>query len=265
MNRILFILLLFLGLYAILCLLLYFFQERLIFLPQTLAKNYQFKFTQPYEEIYITTSDGIKLHGLLFAVESPRGLIFYLHGNAGSLAGWGEVASVYTTLGYDVFLLDYRGYGKSEGAIKSESQLHQDVSTAYNEMLERYNERNIIVLGYSIGSGLAAHLASSNNPGMLILQSPYYSLRDVVKDVMPFVPTFLLRYRLETNSYLKGCEVPIVLIHGDLDEVIPYSHSLKLKAIIKPGDTLITLKNQYHNGMTFNNDYQVALKEIIGE
>jgi alpha-beta hydrolase superfamily lysophospholipase len=246
-------------------LLLYLFQERLIFLPQTLAKNYQFRFNQAYEEIYVTVSDGIKLHGLLFTVERPRGLIFYLHGNAGSLAGWGEVASVYTTFGYDVFLLDYRGYGKSEGTINSESQLHQDVSTAYSEMLKRYDERNIIVLGYSLGSGLAAKLASTNNPKTLILQSPYYSLVDVAKDVMPFVPTFLLRYQLETHRYLKGCEVPIVLIHGDLDEVIPYSHSLKLKTIIKPSDTLITLKDQYHNGMTFSNDYQAAIQEIIGE
>ena len=103
--------------------LLFMFQEKLIFFPQKLDKNYQFDFEENFEERYINTSDGIALHGLLFKANNSKGLIFYLHGNAGSLSTWGDVAKTYTNLNYDVFLWDYRGYGKSGGNISSETHL----------------------------------------------------------------------------------------------------------------------------------------------
>lgn len=263
MKRLLVILLLISGLYALLCCLAYFFQEKLIFFPQKLGKDFKFDFRHRFEEVNIRTEDNELLHGLLFKTENAKGLIFYLHGNAGSLAGWGEVATIYTDLHYDVFLLDYRGYGKSGGRIESEDQLFSDVQSAYSEMSRLYPENKIIVVGYSIGTGPAARVSSTNNPKMLILQSPYYSLGDVVKEAAPFVPTFLLRYKLKTWRYIRDCKMPIVLIHGDKDEVIPYSQSLKLKPLLKPSDRLITLPGQPHNGMTFNPDYGRELRKIL--
>src|SRR5918993_5029201 len=110
---------------------LYFNQEELIFFPTKLPANYTFSFSSNFEERYISTTNG-KLHGLLFktGTDKPKGLIFYLHGNAGALDSWGEIADTYTNLNYDVFMLDYRGYGKSEGRISSEKQFHDDVQTA---------------------------------------------------------------------------------------------------------------------------------------
>ncbi len=263
MNRF-FIVLLVLGCtYVLLCCLAYFIQEKLIFFPQKLNNDYRFNFPQRFEEIRIETDDDQILHGLLFKAKNPRGLIFYLHGNAGSLAGWGEVASIFTDLNFDLFMLDYRGYGKSTGSIQNEKQLLQDVQTAYSEMLKLYDEEKVIVLGYSIGTGPAAMLGATNNPKMVILQSPYYSLADVVKQTVPVIPVFLLRYKLETNRYLKECRMPVVLIHGDSDEVIPYSQSLKLKSVFKSSDMLITLPGQTHNGMSSNPDYQKTIKKIL--
>ena len=94
-----------LGFYIALCGLLYFFQEKLIFFPQKLASDYPFNFGKNVEEKYVETPDGIKLNALLFKADSSKGLIFYLHGNAGSLAGWGEVAQFYTALQYDLSLI----------------------------------------------------------------------------------------------------------------------------------------------------------------
>lgn len=155
--------------YIILCGALFYFQESLIFFPQKLDKNYQFNFDQKFEELNIKTNDNVLLNGLLFKADSSKGLIFYLHGNTGSLSTWGNVAKTYTDLNYDVFMLDYRGYGKSEGSISSQNQLFVDLQTAYDAMKKRYSEDKIIVLGYSIGSGLAAQIASTNNPKLLIL------------------------------------------------------------------------------------------------
>jgi len=119
-------------LYIIICGLLYFFQENLIFFPQKLDKTHKFNFENSFEEKYIETNDGISLNGLLFKADNSKGLIFYLHGNAGSLNTWGGVAKTYTDLNYDVFIIDYRSYGKSEGSINGEEHFFQDIQTTYN-------------------------------------------------------------------------------------------------------------------------------------
>ena len=251
--------------YILVCALLYFFQEKLIFFPEKLSKNHLFQFDQTFEEKNIRTNDGMILNGLLFKADSSKGVIFYLHGNGGALNSWGDVAKTYTDLNYDIFLLDYRGYGKSEGVIKGQEQLYKDTQTAYDEMKKEYTEDRIIVLGYSLGTGLASKIASENDPRLLILQAPYYSLTDVMRRTYSIIPTFLLRYKLETNKNLKDCKMPVVIFHGDVDEVIYYGSSLKLKDEFKTGDKLITLRGQGHNQMTYNEDYQRALGEILEE
>ncbi len=251
------------GLYIILCAGLYFFQENLIFFPQKLDENYQFNFAEDFEELKFQNSDGNALNGLLFRSDSSRGLIFYLHGNAGSLASWGNVAKTYTALNYDIFILDYRGYGKSEGKISSQAQLFADNQMIYDELKKTYQEEDMIILGYSIGTGLASKLASNNNPAQLILQAPYYSLTDMMRQRFPFIPSFFLKYKFATNTYLKNCEMPITIFHGDKDRVINYGSSIKLKEEFHDKINLITLKGQGHNGMTDNIRYQQELKKTL--
>ena len=210
-----------------------------------------------------TTKDNKKLNGLLFKANSSRGLIFYLHGNAGSLESWGQIAKTYTDLKYDLFMLDYRGYGKSEGTIKNEKQFHEDVQIAYDSLRKSYNENSIVVLGYSIGTGAATKLASSNHPRLLILQAPYFSLADLVKKNFKIIPSFLLKYKFETNRLIRNCKMPVIIFHGDMDEVIYYGSSLKLKVLFKAGDTLITIRGQSHNGISNNAQYLDALQNIL--
>jgi len=135
------------GVYVTICALLFFFQEKLIFFPQKIERSYKFSFDQNFEEIDIKTKDNNLLNGILFKAVRSNGLIFYLHGNAGSLNSWDNVAKTYTDLNYDVFMLDYRGYGKSEGSISGQNQIFQDVQTAYDHLKNKYPEANINVLG----------------------------------------------------------------------------------------------------------------------
>jgi len=246
-----------------LCILLYFVQEKLIFFPEKLAATYKFKFDQGFEELYFKTADNIVLNGVLFKADSSMGLIFYLHGNAGSLASWGQIAKTYTDLHYDLFMLDYRGYGKSEGSIVNEKQFYEDVQLAYNTLKTKYGEKEIIVLGYSIGTGAATKLASINKPRLLILQAPYFSLTDLVKHNFKIVPSFLLKYKFETNIFLSACKMPVVIFHGDKDEVIYYGSSLKLKKLFKTNDTLITLNGEGHNGISDNPTYLTELQQEL--
>lgn len=253
----------FLAVYVILCIGLYFYQEKIIFYPEKLPENYKFKFDNDFEEVTIRTKDNKNLNAVLFKAQNPKGVIFYLHGNGGSVKDWGAVAPLYQGMNYDTFILDYRGYGKSEDKISSKDQLFSDVDTAYRELLKRYPENKIIILGYSVGTGLAAKLASMHNAGLLILQAPYYSMKDEMNQKFSFLPKFLLKYNFETCEYLKTVQSPVVIFHGDKDEVINYKASLKLKNNFKKGDRLIVLKDQYHNGITDNLDYQNAMKAIL--
>jgi len=251
------------GLYILVCVAFYFFQEKIIFLPETLEKSHQFDFEQAFEELNFKTADGKLINGLLFKADSTKGLIFYLHGNAGSLKQWGNAASTYTDLDYDIFILDYRGYGKSEGKITSQEQVFQDNQMVYDELAKGYDEKNIILLGYSIGSGMASFLASENDSKRLILQAPYYSLTDLAGQMFPFIPSFTLRYKFATNEYLKNCNMPVTIIHGNEDAVIPYESSLRLKAEFESKIELITLDGLGHNGLTTNEDYKKALKTVL--
>ncbi|WP_343606000.1 alpha/beta fold hydrolase [Fluviicola sp.] len=250
-------------LYVSACILLYFMQERLLFHPEKLAKTTPFSFDQPFEEKNILATDGKKLSGILFQVPNSRGLIFYLHGNSGSIHSCGIVAETFTKLNYDVFMLDYRGYGKSEGSITEEEQTHRDVQSAYDEMKKSYPENQILVLGYSIGTGFASKLASQNNPKLLILHAPYYNMSDLVHHKYPIIPDFILRYQLKTNEYLKHCTMPVILFHGDQDKGIYVGSSLKLKKEFKAQDTLVILKGVNHNGIIKSEEYQRLIPQLL--
>ncbi|RZK96172.1 MAG: alpha/beta fold hydrolase, partial [Hymenobacter sp.] len=227
--------------YVVACTWLYFKQEALLFYPRKLPASYQFKLPGHYAEVPIKTPDGAQLSGLLFRADAAEGLVFFLHGNAGSLAEWGQLAPTYVAQGYDVFLLDYRGYGKSTGTISSQAQLLNDVELAYQQVIMQYEESQVIIAGYSLGTGPAAWLAARHRPRRLLLHAPYYSMADMAArtiSVWPLLPDFLLRYPLPTNEFIQQVSAPIVLVHGNQDNLIPYNSSVRLKALLKPGDQL---------------------------
>ena len=266
----------FILLYLIVCTLFYIYQEEYyVFVPQKLESNFAFDFPGKFEEVNIRAEDGTMLNNLLFRADSTKGLIFYLHGNGGSLKIWGGKAAFYTELGYDVFMVDYRGFGKSEGSISSEIQVHEDIQTVYDEVRQTYAEDNIIILGYSLGSGLGARLASNNNPRLLILQAPYYAINDAARYIInrtdlllfkllrPIPTSFLTKYSFKTNEFIQACKMPIVIFHGDEDGLIYYGSSLKLKEHFKSSDTLITLKGQGHQDFVDNLDYKFELEKVL--
>lgn len=249
--------------YIGICVALYVKQEKLIFHADKLPANYKFQFNQPFEELTITAKDGAKLDGLLFKADSSKGLVFYLHGNAGMLNTWGDIAHIYTDLHYDIFILDYRGFGKSEGDISSEEQFFSDVQTAYDSLKHRYSENHIVIAGYSIGTGPAAMLASVNHPKRLILLAPYFCLEDMATQRYNFTPKSILRYKFETYKFVKSTQAPVTVFHGDADGVIACDQSIKLKQEFKTGDTLFVLPGQGHGGMNENPIYREQLEKIL--
>ncbi len=256
--------LLVLGIYLGISILLYFLQDYLMFKPEKLPKDFEFYYeNQEIEEYNMETRDGAILNGLRFVTKNPRGIVFYLKGNSKSIKGWGKFAVDFTRHGYDVLMVDYRGFGKSTGR-RTQKAIKRDLQMVYNKIKENVSEKYIILYGRSLGSGFAAKLASMNNPRMLILDAPYYSLSKVAMKYIPFMPlSILLKFPMPTYKWLKYVNCPIHIIHGTDDKLIPYRTSVKLSKI-KPNSTrLYTVIGGGHKNLNTFSSYHRMLSEII--
>ena len=160
-------------------------------------------------------------------------------------------------------MVDYRGFGKSTGRI-NENAIKHDLQFIYNKIKERIDEKYTILYGRSLGSGFATKLASTNNPRMLILDAPYYSLVKVTKRYRPFMPlSVILKYPMPTYKWLKYVDCPVHIIHGTNDKLIPFNSSVKLSKI-KPNSTrLWPIIDGGHKNLNNFESYHKILSEII--
>ncbi len=246
-----------LGLYVLICLGLYLGQEKLLFYPQQLPADYV-----PWkgEEVWIPTKDNIRLNASLVKQTNPKGAILYLHGNKGSIKRCLAQTRQFDNIGYDILVLDYRSYGKSEGSLVDEDQMYEDAQLAYDFLSKRYD--NISIIGYSMGSGIASYIAAHNPTKALLLVSPYLSLIDMKNRYLPFVPSFLLKYHFETNKNLSRVSCPIALVHGEEDKVIPHDASLALKSLYPKVD-LTSLPNIGHRRVIFHESIGEAMQRLL--
>lgn len=234
----------------------------MIFIPTKLENNFKFNFDAPFEEHFIEVNDDVKLNALHFKRPNPNGSILYLHGNAGDLSSWGSVALDFLNHNYEVLIIDYRGYGKSEGSIKSEEQLYNDAQKAYDYAVNKLGFRNVTLFGRSIGTGISSWLAMNNDIDKLILETPYFSFKDLVGHIMPIAPKFVIKYELDNAKHFEKIKAPIYLIHGTTDELIPFNSSLRLKEKF-PHIRLFPIENGHHNDLSSFVEYQNALRDIL--
>ncbi|MFT6128101.1 MAG: alpha-beta hydrolase superfamily lysophospholipase [Psychroserpens sp.] len=245
-----------LNIYGLLCGVLYFFQESLIFMPTILPQEHVYVMENPYQEIFLDTKDGAKLNGLHFKSENPKGAILYYHGNAGDLQRWGAITSFFIEKGYDVVVMDYRGYGKSRGK-KSMEKLYADSELWYAYMKEHYSEKDITLYGRSLGTTFATYVASRNQPKNLILESPFYNIAEVGKSRFPFLPVrSLLHYTFPTNEYITKVSAPISIFHGTNDKVIDFNMGAQLFDTIQiKNKSFIKIPGGGHNDLIGFDEY----------
>lgn len=243
------------------------FQERFIFIRFRTARHFVYSFPQPFAEQFITGADGARLHALHFKAEKPRGVVLYFHGNTGSVRRWGKFAPRFVRMGYDVLMPDPRGYGKSRGKL-SEAALIADAHAWYAHLSSAYPEDRIVVLGRSLGSGLATPVAAQHKPRMLILETPFANLYDVAMNYLPILPyRLLLRYPLRNDKAIKRISCPVYILHGKFDATVPYESALKLYAEI-PADVhreMITFPKGHHSDLPRFPRYQRFLVQVLGE
>ena len=246
------------ALYAVLLTALYFGQERLLFPGTPLPADYRFRIDQPYAEVAIPVA-GATLHALHVLQPDPRGLVFYLKGNGGNVATWTTSVDFWRRVNYDLFILDYRGYGKSSGRIESEAQLHADVRAAYDTIAPRYRGKPVVIVGRSLGSGLAVALARDVAPPLLVLVSPYTSVTDAALREYPIAPHFLVRYPLRSDEVIAGVTSPLLLLHGTRDTLIPPADSERLRALARAPAQLVLVDGAGHNDIQRFPEYLDAL------
>ncbi|MBT8268237.1 MAG: lysophospholipase [Bacteroidia bacterium] len=251
-------------LYTVIAGTLYFLQEQFIFRPSSLAQSYIYQFDHRFEEVFLETDEGVSINALHFTVDRPKGVIIYFHGNAGNLARWGKITSYFVDLDYDVFVMDYRGYGKSTGE-RNENALYSDSQKCYNYLLQRYNESDIIVYGRSLGSSMATKVASENNPRLLILESPFYSLLDVAQGRFPMFPVKkLLKYEMPNYKHLKAVNCSVTIYHGTNDYVVPFNSGEKLfNESGNSNSEFIVVEGGSHNNLIDYEAYTGHVKKLL--
>lgn len=257
-------LLLLLGFYIMIGTALYLIQEKLIFLPTVLEQDYIFEFKHSFEEVFLKTGGDAVINAIHFKTESPKGVILYFHGNAGDLSRWGNIAEYFVEQQYDVFIMDYRTYGKSTGPL-SENALYDDAQFCYKYLKERYQESDISLYGRSLGTGMATYLASKNKPKQLILETPYYSIVDVAASRFPMFPVKkLMTYTFPSYKFIQKVSCPILIIHGTQDMVVPIESGLKLFELAPNGNSVfVTVEGANHNNLIDFQAYHFAIKKQL--
>jgi uncharacterized protein len=234
--------------YAVLLALLAWRQEALLFPAPVLPADFDFGDRgADVRETWVEVP-GARLHALHLQLPQPRGIVFFLHGNGGSLDEWFVNLDFYRREGFDLFMIDYRGYGKSSGHIDGEAQLMADVRAAWHSVAPRYAGLRRVFFGRSLGTGLAAKLAAEVQPESTLLVSPYYSLRELAAEIYPWVPGALLRYPLRTDLALPKLAGEVWLVHGERDGLIAPAHSRRLQALL-PRAHLVIVPGAGHNDL----------------
>jgi len=249
--------------YAGICVSFYFFQHLAFFRPERLSASFTYQYPFPFEELNFDMEDGGRINAIYFKVPNTRGVVYYLKGNSKSIKGWGKFAKDFLSNGYDFFMMDYRGFGKSRGK-RSQEKVFNDAQFIYQWLAEKYPEDQIVLYGRSMGSGIAARIASWNKPRMLILDSPYFSFYYNVNRYLFFTPLkWLLKYDMRTDQYLKTVSCPVHIIHGTRDRLINYGQSEKLKALFPEKIVLHPIKDGKHNNLPEFPEFFEVLYDIL--
>ncbi len=242
---------------------LFIFQDLLLFHPRKLSADYQYSFDTPFREVNHLQGDrNLNIIQFLVSDSSEKGVVIYFHGNRKNINRYAKYSSHFTRNGYEVWMMDYPGFGKSTGK-RTEANLYADALAVYQLALQRFPSSKIIIYGKSLGTGIASQLASVKECRQLILETPYYSIPALARHyffIYPVQP--ITKYEFPTFKYLQSVKAPVTIFHGTRDGVIPFSHSLRLKKI-KPGCELLKIEKGRHNDLENSVVFQNKLDSLL--
>ncbi len=253
-------------LYGVVGIVLYHTQRYILWHPEPVPLSTVYRFeSQPFRELNIPYDKETRLNLIEFrATDRPadsaaKGVVLYFHGNGGNVEHYSSAATDFTRNGYEAWIMDYPGFGKSTGEL-SEQKLYDYALVLYKLARSQWPPSKIVLCGSSMGTGIAAELADIRDCRRLILESPYYSLESIAYRRLPVYPWGrMLRYHFPTYQHLPNVTAPVTIFHGTEDRTIPYSNSFRLRPLLKPGDAFIPIEGAGHNDL---HDYPLYRKEL---
>ncbi|MBS1744328.1 MAG: alpha/beta fold hydrolase [Bacteroidetes bacterium] len=244
---------------------LYYLQTRFLFHPTKLAADHTFNIKVPFKEflIPVNKTDTISVVKFIPADSIPKGVVIYFHGNMHNVEFYAPFAQQFTKHGYEVWMPDYPGFGKSTGEL-SEKKLYDVAWQVQRLALSNYTGSNVIIYGKSLGTGVAAYAATVATCRALVLETPYYSITDLFNHYAWMYPVSLMvKYTIPTHTFLEDVKAPVTIFHGTDDNVIPYSCAEKLKGNSKKGDLFITIPGGSHRDIAAHAEYIHAMDSLL--
>ena len=230
---------------------LYFLQDYVLFHPVSLKKDHNYDFPEKHKDINIPITENSNLNIVQFFSTDTvtKGVVLYFHGNKKNISWYAKYSPYFTKYGYEVWLIDYPGFGKSTGKL-TEQTLYDWANYMYNFARTRFSADSIIVYGKSMGTGIATHLASLHPCKKLILETPYYDYPSVIKHYLPIYPIeWMIHYKIPTRDYLEKVIAPITIFQGTDDRLVTYNNAKRLKPFLKAVDEFVTIEGGSHNDL----------------
>lgn len=236
--------------YLVIGLALYLLQDYILFQPIQLTTKSAYSFGSAHKEVNIPIDKNSNLSVVQFTThKKSKGVVLYFHGNKKNISWYAKYSSFFTKNNYEVWMMDYPGFGKSKGVL-SEENLYKWSLQLYKLARAKFSVDSIVIYGKSMGTGLATQLASVRDCKQLILETPYYSFSQVLKDYTPIFPiSYMIKYKIPTYQYLQKVTAPVTIFQGSNDWIIRYSNASRLKPFLKPSDQFITVKYGSHNNL----------------
>ncbi|HRQ05539.1 MAG TPA: alpha/beta hydrolase [Nitrosomonas halophila] len=254
------------AIWLLFSLLLYILQPIFIYFPDNAVRMKPTGFGLSYETVTLTTADGTNINGWWLPHENPRATMLFLHGNAGNISHRLQKLQIYNRLGLSVLIVDYRGYGQSEGSPTEQgTYLDAEAAWAYLTQVRRIPARDIVLYGESLGGVIAARQASQVAAGALILESTFTSVRDMGKHYYPFLPVNLItRIHYPALEYIQAVASPVLVIHSPTDEIVPYKMGQKLFEAASPPKDFLEIKGDHNGGFLRSGElYTDGLNQFI--
>ena len=243
-------------------------EEKFIFFPDTAVDVTPKDAGLAFEDVFFTTSDGVRLNGWFMPYAGSRITLLWFHGNAGNISHRLEnIKLLHNKVQINVFIFDYRGYGRSEGRV-SEEGTYRDGEAALRYLRNRkdVDPKGLVFFGRSLGAAVAADLATREECSALILETPFASIREMARAVFPFLPLGpLLRTRYDAVEKIRKVKVPVLVLHGDRDEVIPFEQGKKVFDAAPSPKEFYTIRGAHHNDtyIVGGDAYFAVLKDFI--
>lgn len=250
-----------------------FIDRQMIYFPQRELTSTPADVGLPFEDVYLTASDGTKLHGWYVPGEEGTTLLWF-HGNAGNIGHRVDnILTLHRALDANIMILDYRGYGRSEGR-PSERGLYLDAEAAIEYLIEQRGvdpTAELVLFGRSLGVGVAVEMAARYPTRAVILESGFPSVREMAHRAYPILPTGLIltlvEARYDSISKIGDVSAPVMVLHGDRDEIVPFELGQELFEAATEPKTFYRIRGAGHNDthQVGEEPYYQALRDFVDE